>query len=210
MTDPNQPPGAAQPYGSKQEAKARAKADKAYRKASRPFYKKKRVLLPLALVGLMVLIVATSSGGGSEDPDTVAASTACEGKTYPDQQQEDICADASNTVKFEDVTVTATPFKAQTDALSTKALCSDITIVNTSDESQDYNVFDFKVQTPSGDVATTGVASFAGTLNSGTLIAGATKKGLVCTDDTGERGQYVFIYKPNAFSDSRGTWLFSV
>ena len=212
MTDPNQPGGygATQPPATPQEAKARAKAEKAYRKASRPFYKKKRVLIPLALVVLIGIVVSTSGGGGDDDPDTVAAATSCEGKTYPDQQASDICADGSNAVVFEDVTVTAQPFETQDDSFGGKALCSAVSILNTSDESQDYNVFDFKVQTPSGDVASTGVANFAGTLNSGAIIKGATKEGLVCTDDTGETGMYVFIYKPNAFSDDRGILLFNV
>jgi hypothetical protein len=107
-------------------------------------------------------------------------------------------------VALEGFTITAEPFKATTDAVGTKALCSKVTIKNTSNKSQDYNELDFKVQTPSGDVATMSTLSLAGTLNSGTLIAGATKVGLVCSDNKGERGEYVFIYKPNPFKDDRG------
>jgi hypothetical protein len=45
--------------------KADAKAAKAYAKAMRPWYKKKRFLLPLGLVLLMVAVSAGSSGSGS-------------------------------------------------------------------------------------------------------------------------------------------------
>jgi hypothetical protein len=32
----------------------------------------------------------------------------------------------------------------------------------------------------------------------------------VCTDYAGEKGRYVFIYKPNPFQQDRGIWLFSI
>ena len=48
------------------------------------------------------------------------------------------------------------------------------------------------------------------TLDSGALIAGGTKTGKVCSEDTAEKGQFVFIYKPNAFEATRGIWLFTV
>lgn len=43
-------------------AKAQAKGEKAYRKASRPFFKKKRFIL-LAVIALIVIIVIATSGG---------------------------------------------------------------------------------------------------------------------------------------------------
>jgi hypothetical protein len=45
-------------------SKAQAKADKAYAKASRPWYKKKRFIIPIALV---VIAIAASAGGGADD-----------------------------------------------------------------------------------------------------------------------------------------------
>ncbi|MGZ4438330.1 MAG: DUF4352 domain-containing protein [Nocardioides sp.] len=46
------------------DAKAQAKAAKAYAKASRPWYKKKRFILPLAVV-VIAIIATTTSGGDS-------------------------------------------------------------------------------------------------------------------------------------------------
>jgi hypothetical protein len=57
---PPTPPQFADPKS----AKAHAKAEKAYRKASRPFYKKKRFIL-LAAIALIVIIVIATSGGES-------------------------------------------------------------------------------------------------------------------------------------------------
>jgi hypothetical protein len=36
---------------------------------------------------------------------------------------------------------------------------------------------------------------------------GGTKTGKVCSDSTEAKGQYVLIYKPNAFESDRGIWL---
>src|SRR3954447_1470640 len=65
----SQPTSPAPPqFADPKSAKAQAKAEKAYRKASRPFYKKKRFIL-LALVALIVIVVvATGTGGDSSAP----------------------------------------------------------------------------------------------------------------------------------------------
>ena len=105
--------------------------------------------------------------------------------------------------------VTAKPLRVETDSLGSKGVCSAVTINNVSSGSQDYNVLDFKVQTPSGNVATSSTLNFAETLNSGALVAGGVKTGQVCSDYNGT-GQYVLIYKPNPFESTRGIWLFHV
>ncbi|MGO4471641.1 Ltp family lipoprotein [Arthrobacter sp. M-10] len=56
----------------KSNAKAQAAADKAYRKASRPWFKKKRFLFPLILVVIIVIAIAANSG----KKDTAATSAA--------------------------------------------------------------------------------------------------------------------------------------
>ncbi|MGY1719290.1 hypothetical protein ACI8AG_09610 [Blastococcus sp. SYSU DS0552] len=62
MSQPTQPE-----FTDAKGAKAQAKADKAYRKASRPWYKKKRFIL-LAVIALIILIVIATSGGEEETP----------------------------------------------------------------------------------------------------------------------------------------------
>src|SRR3954447_669122 len=54
-------------------AKAQAKAEKAYRKASRPFFKKKRFIL-LAVIALIVIIVIATSGGGDSNSSATSSS----------------------------------------------------------------------------------------------------------------------------------------
>lgn len=60
-----------EPKGSYRDAKADAKAAKAYAKAQRPWWKKKRFIIPLALV-LLIAAASAGSGGGGDDPGTSA------------------------------------------------------------------------------------------------------------------------------------------
>ena len=53
------------PYGD--DPKAHAKAAKAYAKAQRPWYKKKRFMIPLVLVVVVIVIKAAAGGGGGGD-----------------------------------------------------------------------------------------------------------------------------------------------
>lgn len=63
MSQTTTPP---QPAMSPAEAKAAAKAAKAYAKSLRPWYKKKRFIVPGALVALTIIGSATSGGGAEE------------------------------------------------------------------------------------------------------------------------------------------------
>jgi hypothetical protein len=203
------PPGGWQPQPG-MDPKAQAKAAKAYAKASRPWFKKKRWWL-LGVVILIIIIVAASSGGGSGNGNSGGTASAACVQNYPDKQPDnDHCADANGTVKgVGNFDVTAQPFVYKQIQFIGKSLCSQVSMFNKTDDSQDYNVLDFKVQTPSGDVATLSSVGIGGTLNSGTMIAGGTKRGKICTDYKGP-GQYVLIFKPGLISDNRGIWLFDV
>lgn len=80
MSDQQPPSDAEQPKGKK-EAKAEAKAEKAHQKAMRPWYKKKRYVIPLAI--LVIIVVASIAGGGGDTGTEVADDTTDE------QQQTD-------------------------------------------------------------------------------------------------------------------------
>jgi uncharacterized membrane protein YvbJ len=70
-------PPASPQFADPKNAKAQAKGEKAYRKASRPFYKKKRFIL-LAIIALIVIIVVATSGGdesGSSSPSSDGGSS---------------------------------------------------------------------------------------------------------------------------------------
>ena len=70
------------------DSKAELKAAKAYHKAQRPLYKKKRVIFPTLLLLLIVIIVVANSGGGSKSttasaPATTASAPATSAPTAP-------------------------------------------------------------------------------------------------------------------------------
>ena len=196
-------PGGYQPGNPK----AQARAEKAYRKAVRPFYKKKRFIIPVALVALVVIV--SMAGGGGKSSTKTAAGPACTA-IYPDKQSKDVCPAPGGSVTLSDLTVQASALAPAVDTLGGRALCSNVVITNKSSKSQDYNVLDFKIQTPAGVVATSSTWNLSSSLDSGTLVSGGVKQGAVCAEDKGERGQYVMIYKPNAFSSERGVWLNTV
>lgn len=69
------PPPAPDLSETPDEARRRAKAEKAYRKASRPWYQKKRFIIPGLLVGFfmfLIIIAAIGAGLGDEEPTTEA------------------------------------------------------------------------------------------------------------------------------------------
>jgi hypothetical protein len=89
MTQPNQPPFQPDPnmFGNPKASRAAAKA---YAKAQRPFYKKKRVLIPAAVVALGVFAAAGSGGGGDKEPvevQTVAAEDAAAEAAVPKKEE---------------------------------------------------------------------------------------------------------------------------
>ncbi len=61
MSDQTQP----EPEQSRKEAKAEAKAEKARQKAMRPWYKKKRYVIPLAILAIIVVAAVADAGGGN-------------------------------------------------------------------------------------------------------------------------------------------------
>jgi hypothetical protein len=209
-----QPPSApgSQPPQNARDARAQAKAERAYRKAKRPWPLRHWFITSAGVIIIIIIIAVIASnsggsGGGNSTTDIKAAPCAA---PYLDKQvNNDRCANASGTVTMSGLAVTAKPLQVETDSLGSKGVCSAVTINNVSSGSQDYNVLDFKVQTPSGDVATSSTLNFAQTLDSGTLVPGGVKTGQVCSDYSGT-GQYVLIYKPNPFESTRGIWLFHV
>ncbi len=76
MTNP--PPDGWQPSGN---PKADAKAAKAYAKAQRPWFKKKRFIIPLAIVAILIIVNLT--GGSDEKTSETASSKTSETSPAP-------------------------------------------------------------------------------------------------------------------------------
>jgi hypothetical protein len=137
------------------------------------------------------------------------SSTAACPQPYPDKQKADHCSDTTGTVTLSGMAVTAKNLARSTGSLGTE-ICSDVSMVNNSNKTLDFNQFDFKLQTPAGEVKSFELA-YQTTLSSGQLVAGGSKSGRVCSKDVpGTTGQFVLIYKPSGFSSDRGIWLFNL
>lgn len=73
MSDAPPPPNPEQqPSESAKDAKARAKGEKAYAKASRPWYKKKRFIIPGVFLVIIIAVSAAGTGGDDDTGDDVA------------------------------------------------------------------------------------------------------------------------------------------
>ena len=146
---------------------------------------------------------AAKEGQAENNARATENAKSCEGKSYADQQSDnDRCADASGSVRLDDVEVNAGPLKR-----SKKSLCTYIKYSNNSDKTISFNAFDWKLQLPSGEVKDAfDTTTSWNDLGSGDLVAGGTKTGTVCYDTPGS-GQFILIYKPGFWSDDRGIWV---
>lgn len=148
----------------------------------------------------------------SERPVTSTGTTnngCATGSGYPDKQPKDCLAGTGQRVDLFGMTVVASHPRRITESFTgSKGICVDVSLLNHANKSQDYNEFDFKLQTPAGDVRSFDfVPGQENGLGSGQLVAGGTKSGTTCFEDKGEHGRFVLIWKPDAFDSSRGIWL---
>ncbi len=158
----------------------------------------------LAFAGCTALLVGgVNEVANQQEAEAEANAETCEGITYADQQPDnDRCADESNSVTLDGVVVTASALERDAEG----NICTDVSYTNNSDETIQFNMLDWKIQSPAGEVQDNLFAG-GGTLSSGDLIAGGEKSGSVCFDPLEGSGEFVLIYKPGAWSDDRGIWV---
>jgi hypothetical protein len=164
-------------------------------------------VVALSLCGIAGCIAVVVSGINKSVDESnkseASAAASCQGKSYPDQQtNHDVCADAQGTVDVSGVSITATPLKRA----GSGNLCSQVNYVNHSGKTQSFNLFDWKIQSPQGEVQNSGFDG-GGNLGSGDIVNGGTKSGTMCYQGMSGTGQFVTIYKPPSFSSQRGIWL---
>jgi hypothetical protein len=172
-------------------------------------------LIALAIVGgLIVLVVVAAlvavAVGGKKVAHNIqtaveSAQATCGGFSYPDHQATDHCAALGSPVLDFGQTVTASNARRLPGLLNRSEICADVTYLNRSNDTKNYNRFDWKLQTPTGKVQSFQITG--ATLGSGQLVSGGTTSGSVCFDDGGEHGQFVLIWKPDVVRPDRGIWL---
>lgn len=202
---------------ARRDARADVAAEKARTKAMRPWYKKKRFLIP---IGLVVLIgIAAAAGGGDDAVDKAndAAGEVTRNGTdggdklfpgRPDSKSADIERNIGQSAELSGYTATVTNagFQGEVSDFENKGyLVADVTITNRDDDAQPYNTFEWKLITPGGQIIDPTFTS-TGQLGSGDLVKGGTVSGKIVWEVGNQKGDFFVIYDPADFGDERAVW----
>ncbi|RNL49481.1 DUF4352 domain-containing protein [Arthrobacter oryzae] len=198
-------------------AKAQAAADKAYRKASRPWFKKKRFIFPLILVLIIIITVASNSGKKdatttsspeASTPSTQASPAKAAAAAFPGAKDTDVVGKGGDALKIGDATVTSTAL-INGDATLGATLCTTVSLQNASKDTLNFTIFDWKLQSPSGTILTSGFSGSKNLLSTGEIAPGGTATGDVCFDNKqAAPGQYIALYQPTfKFFTNRAAWI---
>jgi len=186
-----------------------------------PPQKKKGGCLKVGLILLGVLVVLGIIGGVlvsmAADEVVEDLESATENKAVdpsnPDTEREDQNVAIGDTVELSGYTtaVKSANFQGAISEFEEDGyLVADVAIANRDDEAQPFNYFDFKLQTPGGQVIDPTFASTDGLLQSGDLIKGGSVTGKVIWEVGAAKGDYFVIYKPDAFNAARGLWKVTI
>ena len=217
-TDAPAPPTGNPPTA--RDGRAEGKAEKARLKAMRPWWKKKRYAIPLALIALIA--IAAALGGGEEAQDAAEETVqreqaedtpneATPGRADRQREDQEVALGQSVNVSGYKGTVHSAGFQAAFNDFEDKGyVVADVTVVNTDDRAQPYTLFDWKIQTPNGQVIDPTFTTLDGLLDSGDLVKDGTVSGKVVFEVGQTKGDFFIIYKPDAFDAARGLWKVTV
>jgi hypothetical protein len=210
MSQPRGPEPQSAP-SSPREARAQASAEKAYRKAQRPWYAKKRFIVPLVVVALIAVFTATSGGGGgaSTAPGGAAAQDPGAPPAFPGAMSDDVVAQAGAAVDVDGLTMTATALAPGDDTLG-ETLCTTVTYANGTSSAASFSLIDWKLQDPNGTILNTGFVGSQNPLSTGQIAPGGSATGDVCfaAPEGSPSGQYVVLLDPSfSFTSERVAWL---
>lgn len=158
--------------------------------------------------------VSADDGAADEAPADGSADKATAGEgakaAFPGALESDVIGKAGDELKLGDVTVTSSELtEGANPEIVGPTLCSTVSLTNNSDETIDFNAFDWKMQEPGGTILNVGLMGSDNVLSGGQIAPGGTTSGDVCFDSKGSQiGTYVLIYEPifSFFSD-RAAWI---
>lgn len=196
----------------------------------------KGCLIALAAVGgffVLIVIVAIVAAVGSSDGDDDAASDSGSetteeqapdegsgddpnpGELFPDRpdtQSEDQEREIGDSARLSGYTTTvdsAEFVQSVSDFEDAGYVRIGVTVVNRDDSAQPYNLFDWVLQTPGGQVLDPALVTVP-TLDSGDLVGGGEVTGDVYFEVGDQTGEFFIVYKPDAFDAARGVWSVTV
>jgi hypothetical protein len=83
-----------------------------------------------------------------------------------------------------------------------------VTLRNGGTKAAPYNPFDWRIQSPSGQVLDPTGTGMEGQLESGDLVQGGTVSGAIAFKIGATKGQFYILWKPNPVEANRGVWGF--
>lgn len=106
--------------------------------------------------------------------------------------------------------VVAEGLKREDPRFGDPALCTNVSYTNNTDTNAHFNAgFDWKLQAPSGTIASSTIWTEEGALPSGELIPGSSVNGAVCFPDSKESGEFKVIFEPMSFNSTHVEWVVS-
>jgi Domain of unknown function (DUF4352) len=161
----------------------------------------------LGFVSMKMFFDIVSGIGGSSSPPS-AVSTAGAGPDTEAPAATPAIGEftAGQTADREGLQITAGPLTKVKPQFGNALLCSQVSYVNASNEEQNYNPFDWKLQDPNNNIVN---ATYSGEkdLNSGSLAAGGKVAGSVCFEDPKLKGDYWIINEQLiSLSSSKARW----
>ena len=127
----------------------------------------------------------------------------------PDGHEEDQNVELGESVELSGYTTTveSAQFVDQLSELETEGyLIADVIVFNRDDEAQPYNMLDWRLQTPNGQILNPTFTSEEGMLSAGELIKGGNVRGKVIFQVGAATGDFFLIYKPDPYDAARGLW----
>lgn len=162
-----------------------------------------------AILGVLIIIGIIGAALGGRDDDSGSDPTGQLTPTPgPDAQREDKEAPLGQSVQLSGYTATVAKaqFQQTLSEFEKKGyVVADVAVTNRDNRAQSYNVFDWKLQTPAGQVIDPTFTSMQ-QLGSGDLVQGGNVAGKVIWEVGAAKGQYLVIYKPDPFDAARGLW----
>ncbi len=169
------------------------------------------VILALVLVGIIAGAAGGSKTNNNGSSGTKASSSAAKQYRFNDRADKqptdvEVLPNEAATVGGVKMTVTSVNYASslgefQTADQGKTYLVASVGLENTSNKTQSYNEFDFRVQTAGGQVLDGNATTVDSPLSSGDLVAGGKVSGKVVFQVPVEDGHQYIIWKPGLASD---------
>lgn len=129
--------------------------------------------------------------------------------TYPDQQRDDRVTSLGQPVTLSGMRVIVSDPRLDTLGVFGSGLCVNAAYQNVDNQTRRFSWTDWRLQLPNGVVTDAAFHVRPDALDSADLVAGGRVDGIVCFNDSGQKGQHILIWKPSLFERARGIWLIS-